>query len=211
MCFSCTYSILNFFGSNLKNELREVFLFPKESIRLHRCIENIRVYGRCLQKQIWEKSMANPTHGVFTQLGKASPIPQKPEDADLETFSNPHPDADYVIRLTSPEFTTVCPITGQPDFGTLIVDYVPRASIVESKSFKLFLGSFRNIGTFHEDCTVYIHKRLRRALEPKYIRVVALWNPRGGIPIDVIIQTGNLPENCEPLPLGKSTYRSGRE
>jgi 7-cyano-7-deazaguanine reductase len=144
-------------------------------------------------------------------LGKRVEIPARPEDAILETFANPYPDANYVVRLTAPEFTAMCPLTGQPDFATLIVDYVPRDVLVESKSFKLFLGSFRNHGAFHEDCTVYIHKRLREAMDPKYIRVVGLWYARGGITIDVVIQTGELPANCAPLPIGKSDYRGGRE
>lgn len=147
----------------------------------------------------------------LTQLGSEAKLPENPNDAILETFPNPHPGMVYVVRLTSPEFTSVCPITGQPDFGTLIVDYVPEDRIVESKSFKLFLGSFRNHGTFHEDCTVYILKRLRQVLSPKYIRVVALWNPRGGIPIDIVVEDGLLPSNCTPLPLGKTAYRTGRD
>ena len=155
--------------------------------------------------------MNQTPYSQLTQLGKRAEIPARPEDAVLETFFNPHPDADYVVRLTAPEFTTVCPLTGQPDFAVLIVDYVPRSRMVESKSFKLFLSSFRSHGAFHEDCTVYIHNRLRDAMDPKYIRVVGLWFARGGITIDVVIQTGDLPANCAPLPLGKSDYRGGRE
>jgi len=155
--------------------------------------------------------MIQTEHSQLTQLGKRSEIPARPDDAVLETFANPHPEADYVVRLTAPEFTPVCPLTGQPDFAVLIVDYVPRDRLVESKSFKLFLGSFRNHGAFHEDCTVYVHARLREAMDPKYIRVVGLWYARGGITIDVVIQTGDLPANCTPLPIGKSDYRGGRE
>ena len=155
--------------------------------------------------------MNQDRYGHLTQLGGKASLRTNPDDAELETFSNPHPDVDYVVRLTSPEFTTVCAITGQPDFAAMIVDYVPRDRIVESKSFKLFLGSFRNHGTFHEDCTVYILKRLRQALQPKYIRIVALWNPRGGIPIDVVVEDGELPGSCTPLPLDKTNYRAGRE
>ena len=84
-----------------------------------------------------------------------------PQEAVLETFENAHSGTDYVVRLSAPEFTTLCPITGQPDFATIVVDYAPSDRLVESKSFKLFLGSFRNFGTFHEDCTVYIHDRLK--------------------------------------------------
>ncbi len=147
----------------------------------------------------------------LTQLGRRTEIPQGPEDAVLETFANPHPGTDYVVRLTAPELTTVCPLTGQPDFATLIVDYVPDERLVESKSFKLFIASFRNHGAFHEDCTVYVHNRLREAMAPQFIRVVGLWYARGGITIDVTVQTGDLPSHCSLLPLGKSDYRGGRE
>ncbi len=147
----------------------------------------------------------------FTQLGKEARIPAAPDEAHLETFANPHPAIDYVVRLTAPELTAMCPITGQPDFATIIVDYVPGERLVESKSFKLFLGSFRNHGTFHEDCTVYIHNRLREAMAPKFIRTVGLWNARGGISIDLAVRTGTLPAGCVLLPLGKSDYRGGRE
>ena len=156
-----------------------------------------------------------PQHSEYlqqlTQLGRKAEVARRPEEAVLETFPNPHPEVDYVIRLTAPEFTSVCPITGQPDFAVLVVDYVPGDRLVESKSFKLFLGSFRDHGAFHEDCTVYVHNRLKEAMAPKYIRVVGLWNARGGITIDVTVETGTLPGNCRPLPLGKNAYRAGRE
>jgi len=155
--------------------------------------------------------MTTDYRSELTQLGKRAEIPARPEEATLETFANPHPEVDYVVRLTAPEFTTVCPLTGQPDFAVLIVDYVPKDRLVESKSFKLFLAGFRNYGTFHEDCTVYIHNRLREIMEPKYIRVVGLWYARGGITIDVVVETGALPPNCHPLPPGKTGYRGGRE
>jgi 7-cyano-7-deazaguanine reductase len=147
----------------------------------------------------------------LTQLGQHVECPQHPDDAVLEIFPNPHPGNFYVVRLTAPELTSLCPITGQPDFGTLVVDYVPAENLVESKSFKLFLGSFRNHGAFHEACTVYIHNRLRDALNPRFLRVVGLWNARGGITIDVVKQSGQLPESCEMLPLVKTAYRGGRE
>ncbi len=147
----------------------------------------------------------------LTQLGKKARIPKSPEKAILETFSNNNPGRDLMVRLTAPEFTTMCPITGQPDFAKIIVDYVPAERLVESKSFKLFLGSFRNHGTFHEDCTVYIHDRLKEAMEPKFIRVTGLWNARGGITIDVVIETGIMPAGCTILPLNKTDYTSGRE
>jgi len=150
-------------------------------------------------------------YSKLTQLGHRADLPANPEEAPLETFANPHPGINYTVRLTAPELTTLCPITGQPDFATLIVDYVPGDRLVESKSFKLFVGSFRNQGTFHEDCTGYIHSRLRDALEPKFLRVVGLWNARGGITIDLVVQTGELPPECTLLPLAKTDYRGGRD
>jgi 7-cyano-7-deazaguanine reductase len=147
----------------------------------------------------------------FTQLGKRAKIAGTPQKAILETFRNPHPGTDYVVRLSAPEFTALCPITGQPDFAKIVVDYVPSDRLVESKSLKLFLGSFRNYGTFHEDCTVYVHDRLKEAMVPKFIRVTGLWNARGGIAIDVVVETGLLPSSCSILPLGKTDYRGGRE
>ena len=129
------------------------------------------------------------------QLGRQSPLPSSPAAAKLERISNPHPDAVYVARFTAPEFTTLCPITGQPDFAYLVIDYVPGKWLVESKSLKLYLGSFRNIGGFHEDCTVAIGKRLLTLLKPKFLRIGGYWYPRGGIPIDVFWQAGKLPAN----------------
>ncbi|SHF11396.1 7-cyano-7-deazaguanine reductase [Desulfacinum infernum DSM 9756] len=155
--------------------------------------------------------MTEKIYEQLSLLGKKVETPERPEDAVLETFPNPHPDTDYVVRLTAPEFTTICPITGQPDFAVIVVDYVPGPRLVESKAFKLFLGSFRNHGTFHEACTVYIHKRLQEAMDPKYLRVVGLWYARGGITIDVVVETGTLPPNCTPLPIGRTSYRGGRE
>lgn len=155
--------------------------------------------------------MSHSAHPNLTQLGGSNRIASSPEAAVLETFANPHPDLDYVVRLTAPELTSLCPITGQPDFAVLIVDYVPGKLLVESKSLKLFLASFRNHGAFHEDCTVFIHNRLREAMAPKFLRVVGLWSVRGGITIDVAIQTGSLPETCALLPLSKTGYRGGRE
>ncbi len=148
---------------------------------------------------------------IISQLGSKVELPKSPEEAILETFKNPYPNIDYVVRLTAPEFTSLCPITGQPDFATIIVDYVPDEWLVESKSFKLFIGSFRNYGLFQEEGTVYIHQRLKEALEPKYLRVVGIWNARGGIAIDVQVESGTLPPNCHLLPIGMIDYRGGRE
>ncbi|MFL6799772.1 MAG: preQ(1) synthase [Xanthobacteraceae bacterium] len=120
-------------------------------------------------------------------------MPASPGDAVLDRVANPHRDSDYVARFTAPEFTTICPVTGQPDFALLVIDYVPGKWLLESKSLKLYLGSFRNVGGFHEECTVAIGKRLVALLRPKFLRIGGYWYPRGGIPIDVFWQTGRLP------------------
>ena len=129
-----------------------------------------------------------------TQLGGASDIASSPEAAILERVPNPHPDSPYVARFTCPEFTSLCPVTGQPDFAHLMIDYVPQRWLVESKSLKLYLGSYRNHGAFHEDCTVAIGKRLGDLLEPRFLRIGGYWYPRGGIPIDVFWQMGAVPD-----------------
>lgn len=131
----------------------------------------------------------------LTQLGAKSEIPASPEAAILETVPNPHPQVDYNVRFTCPEFTSLCPITGQPDFAYLVIDYVPRNALLESKSLKLYLASFRNHGAFHEDCTVAIGKKLVETLAPVWLRIGGYWNPRGGIPIDVFYATGDAPKN----------------
>lgn len=128
------------------------------------------------------------------QLGREAPIPDHPDPAVLDRVPNPHPDVDYVARFTVPEFTSLCPVTGQPDFAHLVIDYVPGDWLVESKSLKLFLFGFRNHGAFHEACTVEIAKTLNRLLEPRWLRIGGYWYPRGGIPIDVFWQTGSPPE-----------------
>jgi len=127
-------------------------------------------------------------------LGRPSKIPASPEEAVLDRVPNPHPDTDYVARFTAPEFTCLCPITGQPDFAHLVIDYVPARFLVESKSLKLYLNSFRNHGAFHEDCTVGIGKRLNVLFNPKWLRIGGYWYPRGGMPIDVFWQAGRLPK-----------------
>ena len=140
-------------------------------------------------------------------LGHSVPIPESPETAVLERVPNPHPDTAYVARFTAPEFTTLCPITGQPDFAHLVIDYVPQAWLVESKSLKLYLASFRNHGAFHEDCTVGIGKRLKSLLEPHYLRIGGYWYPRGGMPIDVFWQIGTLPDGVWLPDQGVAPYR----
>jgi 7-cyano-7-deazaguanine reductase len=150
--------------------------------------------------------MAKKTPDV-TLLGRQAELPESPDKAILERVPNPHKDAHYVARFTAPEFTSLCPITGQPDFAHLMIDYVPRAWIVESKSLKLYLGSFRNHGAFHEDCTVGIGKRLVELLDPHFLRIGGYWYPRGGIPIDVFWQTGKLPANVWLPDQGVAPYR----
>ena len=130
----------------------------------------------------------------LSQLGQTTQQPQSPEQAVLERVGNPHPGLRYCIRFTAPEFTSLCPLTGQPDFAHLVIDYVPDAWIVESKSLKLYLASFRNHGAFHEACTLDIAQRLMGLLTPHWLRIGGYWYPRGGIPIDVFWQSGAPPE-----------------
>jgi len=127
-------------------------------------------------------------------LGRPAPLPASPEEAALDRVPNPHPGLVYLVRFTCPEFTSLCPVTGQPDFAHFVIDYVPDAVILESKSLKLFMASFRNHAAFHEDCTLSIARRLIAALSPRWLRLGGYWYPRGGIPIDVFYQTGAPPE-----------------
>ncbi len=141
------------------------------------------------------------------QLGKMTDLPQSPEEAVLDRVANPHPDINYVARFTVPEFTSICPVTGQPDFGHIIIDYVPDQFLIESKSFKLFMSSFRNHGAFHEDCTITIAKRLTETASPRWLRIGGYWFPRGGIPIDVFWQTGAPPKDIFITDQGIPPYR----
>ncbi|MEH6629754.1 MAG: preQ(1) synthase [Halopseudomonas aestusnigri] len=143
----------------------------------------------------------------LTQLGGESKLPETPEEAVMERVANPQKGSGYVVRFTAPEFTSLCPITGQPDFAHLMIDYVPGDWLVESKSLKLFLGSFRNHGAFHEDCTVSIGKRIEELLDPKWLRIGGYWYPRGGIPIDVFYQSGPAPEGIWIPDQGVPPYR----
>ena len=126
-------------------------------------------------------------------LGQSSALPASPEEAVLDYVPNPRPGKPYLVRFTAPEFTSLCPVTGQPDFAHLVIDYAPAATIVESKSLKLFLGAFRNHAAFHEDCTVGIGERLFAEMQPLWLRIGGYWYPRGGIPIDVFWQSGEPP------------------
>ncbi len=127
-------------------------------------------------------------------LGQPSALPTSPDAAVLDYVPNPRTATPYLVRLTAPEFTSLCPVTGQPDFAHLVIDYVPGRTIVESKSLKLFLGAFRNHAGFHEDCTVGIAERLMAEMQPIWLRIGGYWYPRGGIPIDIFWQSGLPPE-----------------
>jgi len=143
----------------------------------------------------------------LSQLGQNAVPAMSPKEAVLETVDNPKMDRLYLARFTSPEFTSLCPVTGQPDFAHLVIDYAPDKKIIESKSFKLFLTSFRNHGAFHEDCTVYVAERLVEAAKPHWLRIAGFWYPRGGIPIDVFYQTGLAPEGLWVPEPGVPPYR----
>ncbi len=147
------------------------------------------------------------SYTTLTQLGAAVDAPRSPEAAVLERFGNPQVGTDYLIRFTCPEFTSLCPMTGQPDFAHLVLDYVPDQWIVESKSLKLFLASFRDHGAFHEACSMEVAQRVVAAVAPRWLRLGAYWYPRGGIPIDVFWQTGAPPAGVWIPEQGVAPYR----
>ncbi len=150
--------------------------------------------------------MSESVYKNLDQLGQSTAMPASPNEAELERVPNPTAEP-YLIRLTCPEFTSICPVTGQPDFAHLVIDYCPKDWIVESKSFKLYLGSFRNHGDFHEACTTGIGQRLVKELEPAWLRIGGYWYPRGGIPIDVFYQYGEAPKSLWIPDQGVPTYR----
>ena len=133
------------------------------------------------------------------QLGHKADIPQTYTPSVLETFENQHPERDYWVQFNCPEFTTLCPITGQPDFAELRILYIPDRRMVESKSLKLYLFSFRNHGDFHEDCVNIILDDLVRLMEPRYIEVLGLFVPRGGISIHPFANYGRPGTRYEQL------------
>ena len=143
----------------------------------------------------------------LTQLGRPTRLPASPDKAKLECVANPHPGVLYAVRFTCPEFTALCPLTGQPDFAHIVIDYVPGKWLLESKSLKLYLAAFRNHGAFHEDCTLTIASRLIAAMAPKWLRIGGYWFPRGGIPIDVFYQTSAPPEGLYLPDAGVAPYR----
>jgi 7-cyano-7-deazaguanine reductase len=140
-------------------------------------------------------------------LGRKAELPASPDEAELDLVPNPHPAETYLVRFVAPEFTSLCPVTGQPDFAHIVIDYAPAEWLVESKSLKLYLGSYRDHGAFHEDCTLRIAKDLVAALSPKWLRIGGYWYPRGGIPIDVFWQTGAPPDGLWLPEQGVPPYR----
>jgi 7-cyano-7-deazaguanine reductase len=151
--------------------------------------------------------MSEQISATLTLLGERVPLPKSPEEARLERVSNPAPGKAYVVRFTCPEFTSLCPITGQPDFAHIVIDYIPQEWILESKSLKLFLASFRNHGAFHEACTMQIASRLMETLQPVWLRIGGYWYPRGGIPIDVFWQSSAPPKEVWIPPQDVAPYR----
>jgi 7-cyano-7-deazaguanine reductase len=143
----------------------------------------------------------------LTHLGKPTALPSSPDEAVLDRVPNPHPDTKFVARFTQPEFTSLCPVTAQPDFAHLVIDYIPQEWMVESKSLKVYLNSFRNHQAFHEACTVDIGKRLADLLQPHWLRIGGYWYPRGGMPIDVFWQYGQSPEGVWIPDQGVAGYR----
>ena len=148
-----------------------------------------------------------PENPALSQLGKPTPLPTNPDEAKLETFPNPDPGTAYLVRFSCPEFTCLCPITGQPDFAHFVIDYVPGERCVESKSLKLFLASWRNTGAFHESTTLTVARRLNEAAAPRWLRISGFWYPRGGIPIDVFYQSAEPPEGVHVPEPGVPPYR----
>jgi 7-cyano-7-deazaguanine reductase len=142
------------------------------------------------------------------QLGQPTKVPASPDEAELDRVQNQHPDTNYVARFTFPEFTVICPVTGQPDFAIMVIDYLPQRYLIESKSLKLYLNSFRNHAGFHEDCTVTIGKRLAALVKPRWLRIGGYFHPRGGMPIDVFWQTGRLPQGVWAPDQGVRNYRA---
>jgi 7-cyano-7-deazaguanine reductase len=163
---------------------------------------------RKLERGAIKQAMTRPPKSQgLTQLGQNAPIPASPDKAKLERVANPHPGTLYLARFAAPEFTSLCPVTGQPDFAHLVIDYAPDQWIVESKSLKLYLTSFRNHGAFHEDCTIAVGKKLVETLKPKWLRIAGYWYPRGGMPIDVFWQTATAPDGLWVPDTGVPAYR----
>lgn len=151
--------------------------------------------------------MARKPYKNLKQLGHATPIPDSPDHALLERVPRPYAEHDFVVRFTCPEFTCLCPVTGQPDFAHIVIDYVPSKWLIESKSLKLYFQSFRNYGIFHEPCTLKIGDALLRTIKPRWLRICGYWYPRGGMPIDVYFQKGKLPKGVAVPETGVAPFR----
>jgi 7-cyano-7-deazaguanine reductase len=151
--------------------------------------------------------MPTTRYKSLTLLGRKTAVPPSPDQAKLEKVPKPHAAYDYLVRFTCPEFTSLCPITGQPDFAHLVIDFVPGKWLIESKSLKMYLQSFRNHSDFHEACTIGIAHRLIKTIAPKWLRMAGYWYPRGGMPIDVFFQKGTLPKGVYVPETGVSPYR----
>jgi len=160
---------------------------------------------KATQKKAREQTPKRPAPGL--QLGRAAATPATPDQARLDRVPNPNPGTDFLVRFTVPEFTALCPVTGQPDFAHLVIDYAPERWLLESKSLKLYIASFRSFGAFHEDCTVTIGRRITEEIAPKWLRIGGYWYPRGGIPIDVFWQTGTVPDGLWVPDQGVAPYR----
>ncbi len=193
MRFALRQSVIFSFKENLLKG-RPATVTPLPAISGHLRVLEIRMSDMSIYENL-------------TQLGTSTGLPEDPERAVLEKVPNPQAGTGYMVRFVAPEFTSLCPITGAPDFAHLVIDYVPKDFLVESKSLKLFLGSFRNHGAFHEDCTISIAKRLVDLLQPDWLRIGGYWYPRGGIPIDVFYQTGTAPEGVWIPDQGVPPYR----
>jgi 7-cyano-7-deazaguanine reductase len=167
----------------------------------------LRLANKSAAETVMSKSSRTSSKSSSLQLGRAVEWPSTPDAAQIDRVPNPQKDTNYLVRFTAPEFTSLCPVTGQPDFAHLVIDYVPGQWLLESKSLKLYVASFRNHGAFHEDCTVAIGKRVSAAIKPKFLRIGGYWYPRGGIPIDVFWQTGKLPKGMWIPDQGVAPYR----
>ena len=140
-------------------------------------------------------------------LCKNKNLLNNPDKCVLDDIPNNNHNKNYIVRLTINEFTSLCPITGQPDFAKFIIDYLPNKFLVESKSFKFFMHSFRNHQCFHENCTIFIVERLLKSIKPKWLRISGYWYPRGGIPIDIFYENKKPPKNIYIPDTGIKPYR----
>jgi 7-cyano-7-deazaguanine reductase len=199
-------------GTSLASRIRTIGAASTARIRggkgrLARDLDVAIVYYAGNGDRIMSKKPHKVSKSEPLQLGRAVDWPNTPEEAKLDRVPNPQKDTNYLVRFTAPEFTSLCPVTGQPDFAHLVIDYVPGQWLLESKSLKLYVASFRNHGAFHEDCTVMIGKRIAAEIKPKFLRIGGYWYPRGGIPIDVFWQTGRLPKGMWIPDQGVAPYR----